>query len=425
MVSLRRGLAVLGFFLVAAGVRAVDVSAILETRLQVDNRFNRSARVLGEVWGDADLAGRDWQLHASWVGRMSSLPDDSGGRLYQGFLAKRWPWLNSVVRLGRFQRADVAGLYLLDGAQWDYQVGGWQVQWYGGRPVRLDHVRSVQADFAYGVNLSRRETVDWSLGGWRWSGYRLGVGFQGFRRNGDPSRRLQARGGVYGTWGSGRVWEVNLAAVYRFDRRRFEDVWFQGFVDLPQRFRFRGYYEYYRPRAPFPTFRERFVSAYALGEQSLLRLGLERRPKPSLRYFVVGQRATRADGFDGYGIRAGGDVGWRDHRWSVVYDYLEIGYDDAHSAYGQWRYVWNSRLESRLNVALRRERKLLYGDNWARGGEVGLRYLFSTATVVDLSVSYVANSRRRDDYVGAVRLVYYFDRFRPKQERETCAASCW
>lgn len=418
---MRRLLAGMGM-LVCGSVGAASLSAMLETKLQVDNRFNITPRVLGEVWGDAELleSGR-WRAHASWAGRLSSLSDDSGGRLYQAFWEGLLPRFQGTLRLGRFQRADLAGFYLLDGGQLDYRLKDWRVQWYGGRPLRLDHVRGIEGDSVFGVTLERDKAENRCWHGFCWQGYRTVFSYQEFR-NHRLSRRLQGNASVRGMWGDRRAWEMALSATYRFDRRHFEDVWFNGFIDLTPVLRFRANYEYYRPRSPFPTFRERFVSAYALGEQSLFRAELHHRPRPSLHYYLGGQRATKADGFDGYGLIGGGDYRWRDTVFALRYDFLEIGYDRAHSGYGQIRHALNSRLEAWINGAVRREEKLLYGVNWVRGGEAGFRYHIGSGWTVQTSLSYIANSRRRDDYVGTVRVIYYLDRFQPKGK--TCVWSC-
>ena len=419
----RQQIAVLGALLAAVwDCRAVDVSGTLEAKFQVDNRFNQSPAVVGELWGDGEIlsAARGWRAHFSWSGRLSSRGGDDGGKLYQAFVEKRWPFLGSALRLGRFQRTDVAGFYVLDGGQMDYRLKGWQVQWYGGRPVRMDHVRSIDGDVVYGVRVARRQLLNRKIGSLTLQDYEIGVGFQSFHAQG-VSRRLHGNAAIQGIWAD-RPWRGTLAATYRFDRQRFENVWFDGFVDLPWHLRFRTNYEYYHPRSPFPTFRERFVSAYALGEQSLFRAELHQRPTANWHYFIGGQRATKADGFDGYGLRAGGDYRIGDTTVAATYDYLRIGYDQAHSAYGQVRHAFNSRLEGWVNAALRREEKRLYGINWSRGGEGGVRYLLDSNLVLRLSLSYIANSRRRDDYVGAVRLIYYFDRFRPKAD--VCALFC-
>ncbi len=420
---MRRTLVLTGWMLMTGGAWGANISASLETKFQVDNRFNASPRFLGELWGDAEILSTqsDWRAHFSWAGRLSSLSDDSGGKLYQAFVEKHWKFLQSAVRLGRFQRADLSGLYFLDGGQLDYRIGDWRMQWYGGRPMRADNVRSLEGDSVHGVRLGYDRTVHRRWGALTWERYRFNAEYQAFRNNG-LSRRLQGAASLQGRIGDRRSWESTLTATYRFDRARFEDVWFSGFVDLTATLRFRTHYEYYRPRSPFPSFRERFTSAYALEEQSLFRAELHHRPTARLHYFIGGQRATKADGFDGFGIRGGGDYRWRDSTFALTWDYLEIGADRAHSGYARIVQAIDSRLEIWANAAVRREEKLLYGVNWARGGETGFRFLLDGNWVILTSLSYIANSRRKDDYVGAVRVIYYLDRFQPKGK--TCAWLC-
>ncbi|KXJ39403.1 MAG: hypothetical protein AXA67_02415 [Methylothermaceae bacteria B42] len=402
--------------LLPQAVFAFNVSATLEAKFQVDNRFTEDPRILGELWGDARLISlkQDWQMKISAAQRISSLANDSQGKLYQAFLEKHFTFLDSHLRLGRFQRTDVSGFYTLDGAQFDYRLSGWHWQFYGGNPHRMDQVQSVDGDYVFGVAGEYQQQLDWQWGWLTLSSFSFRSGFQQFR-NSRSSRRL--RGGVNYTGKlAGRPFETGLNTVYRFDRKAFEDVFFNLRLDLTDNLRFRSNYEYYRPRNPFPTFRERFVSAYALGEQSLFRAELHHRPTQNWHYFIGGQRATKVDGKDGYGLRAGGDASLPGQiRINLLYDFLELEQERAHSVYGGITQPVNSRLEWHLNAALRREDKLLYGVNWARGAEIGGRYMIDFSKVVILSFSYIANSKRRDDYVGALRFIYYLDRFMPKQ----------
>ena len=408
--------ALFALLMASSSAMALNVSATLETKFQVDNRFTENPRVLGEFWGDARLFShaQDWQMQVSATQRISSLANDSQGKLYQAFLDKHFQLLDSHLRLGRFQRTDVSGFYTLDGAQFDYRLSGWHWQLYGGSPHRMDHMQSVDGDYVFGVAGEYQQKLDWRWGWLTLSSFSFRSGFQQFK-NGRISRRL--RGGVnYTGTLAGRAFETGVNTLYRFDRHAFEDVFFNLRLDLTDNLRFRGNYEYYRPRNPFPTFRERFVSAYALGEQSLFRAELHHRPTGKLHYFIGGQRATKADGRDGHGIRAGSDLvlPW-EIRVNLLYGYLQLGEEQAHNVYGGITQPVTSRLEWHLNAALRREDKLFYGINWARGAEIGGRYMIDFSKVVILSFSYIANSKRRDDYVGALRFIYYFDRFTPKQ----------
>ncbi len=414
--SIRKAVLLLTVAVLPRAIFAFNISATMEAKFQVDNRFTVNPRILGELWGDARLISlkQDWQMKVSAAQRISSLANDSQGKLYQAFVEKHLRFLDSHLRLGRFQRTDVSGLYTLDGAQLDYRLAGWYWQFYGGSPHRIDHVQSADGDYVFGLAGEYRQDLHWQWGWLAFSGFTFRTGFQQFK-NSRLSRRLRGGANYTGKL-AGRPFETGLNAVYRFDRRNFEDVFFNFRLDVTDSLRFRSNYEYYRPKPPFPSFRERFVSAYALGEQSLFRAELHHRPARTWHYFIGGQRATKADGKDGHGIRAGGDLALPgDIRVNILYDFLQLEKERAHSAYGGIAQTLNSRLEWHLNAALRREEKLLYGINWARGAEIGGRYMLDYSKVIILSFSYIANSRRRDDYVGALRFIYYFDRFVPKQ----------
>ncbi len=405
----------LALWVLATSAQGVSLSAVLENKMQIDNRLTRNPRVLWELWGDVDLTSTKggWGAHLSWVNQVSSLSDNSGSRLYQAYWEKKLPNWGSNLRLGRFQRTDLSGFYILDGGQWDTQWNQWQLQAYGGQAKRFDQIFTADIDAIYGFSAAYSGTPDYRWGSMVWSGYHAQLGYQQVYHH-DTSRRIQASFSNQGLLGEKRFWEMNLSGTYHFDRTRLENVWFHGFADLTRTLRLRSNFEHYRPLNPLPSFRERFVYAYASGGQSLLRIDLQHSLLPKFSYFVGGQRSTREDSFEGLGIRGGFDYRLRSGRLSASYDWLKFGQDSAHSSYLHADHALNSRLEIWANTALRHEDKRLYGINWSYGGEGGFRYQINSAWAIITSLSYIANSQRKSDYIGAFRLIYYLDHFQPK-----------
>ena len=127
-----------------------------------------------------------------------------------------------------------------------------------------------------------------------------------------------------------------------------------------------------------------------------------------------GMWATR-EGDDGYG----GDVGttWRitpNLSLSGEFDDLGLGPDTARSLYTALSHTPNSRLQLRVNTAVRQEQKQFYGNNRAVGAEAEVRYLVKNNLVLQLAASQIWNSRLPDEYLGALQVIYYFDPFKPK-----------
>lgn len=442
----------------------------LRTKVQVDNRYTRSPNAFAEAWGQFLYDRPTDDLHGGldFLARTGTQPDGgAAAKLYQAFVDKGFADLNLRVKAGRFERTDNLGFYLLDGANLQYapRDSQWVVDAYAGRPTRIDHARSVDGEFVGGFEGRVKllpglgEAGDWMTldrvdlrGGYQYfrnqyrriraargaldanlqsgqvnTGVLLGdsgvpgatQGFANPFQDDKPSaevHRLYFAGNASGKLG---LWpksgyDLGLLGTFRADKARFEDVLLTAQVDLTEQLRFRGSYEYYRPREPFLTFREKFYSAYALGEQTLFRARVHHSPIEGFTYYVGGMGATR-QGRDGYG----GDIGASyfftpNFKLAGEFDYLGLGPEDAKSFYLSAAQNVNSQLQVKVNTALRFEQKLLYGDNRAIGAEAELFYMIKNNMVLNIAGSYIWNTRLPGEYLGAVQFIYYFDNFKPK-----------
>ena len=439
----------------------------IRSKLQTDNRYTGQADVFGEVWGQMGFehSGRDLRGAVDVMGHAGRFDFESGSRLYQGYVDKGYTALDSRVKLGRFERTDHLGFYLVDGGNWTYTPAGqnWTVEAYAGRPRRIDHVRSVEGDFVGGVEVRSHWVLNWGNGHWPgltsidWRG-----GYQRFAYSASDTRdplstqqavlngvqgvdasQLLADAGIPYTvpvtpaapspvadavdrWQMGSTlrghwraepysqYEVNVLGTYRSDQSRVENALTTAWLDLGKTVRWRGSYEYYRPREPFLTFRERFYSAYVLGEQTLMKSRVHYSPTERWTAYAGGMHATR-QGDDGYGGDAGVTCRITPNlSLSGEFDYLGLGVDQARSGYLALSHTVNSRLQLRLNTALRFEQKQFYGDNRAAGAEAEARYMVRNNWIVQLAASQIWNTRLPDEYLAAVQAIYYFDPFKPK-----------
>jgi hypothetical protein len=332
------------------------------------------------------------------------------------------------------------------------------VEAYAGRPSRIDHLRSVDGNFVGGfearthlapnlgddADLPTLETLDFR-GGYQY--FRNDVerdedpyyGYGAVAGALDPGAFLAAAGyanpaanpnnggvagenrlGFAGT-AAGRVqksgrhrYEFGALGTYRAELNLFENVLVNGQVDVADWLRLRSSWEYYRPRGPYLSFREKFYSAYAVGEQTLFRGRLDTRPAEGATAYVGGLYATR-EGDDGSGVDVGGSYRVLPQLAVLAeFDYLALGQEDAKSGYGSLIFTPNSRWQTRFNGAIRYEHKLLYGDNRALGAETELRYMLRSDIILEFAGSYIWNTRLKDEYLGAVQVIYYFESFRPK-----------
>lgn len=440
-------------------------------KAQIDNRYTHSALGFGETAGQFYIDAPESALRGAidFVARTTEMNQGGQGgyaQLYQGFLDWGWAEWESRMKLGRFQRTDQLGFYLLDGATWNYlpKNASWSYELYAGRPSRFDHFLSTKGQWIAGMEgqgrwpldihlLSGRMTLDtveirtgyqhsenaaspltktvdypqvgtssFNLGQFL-KGVGLGytiphsIGSSRFsEQHGTGVDRIGWSTTAVGKWpliDEGGKYEVGVAGTFRADRAQLENIVTTAQWDVVEGMRFRGSYEYYQPRQPYFTFREKFYSTYALGEQTLLRTHVHITPTKGFTYYLGGMRATR-QGEDGYGADIGGRYAFTPNMSVLAeLDELSLGQDHATSGYMSFIHTPYSQLEWRLNGALRYEEKALYGDNRALGAEGELRYLFRYNVVFHLAGSYIWNTRTPDEYLGAVQITYYFDPFRP------------
>jgi hypothetical protein len=456
--------------MVAPAAPCDNWSGSLRTKAQVDNRYTREPRTFGELWGQFLYDSFDSDLHGGldFLVRTGTQPDGgTSGKLYQAFVDKGFADLGLRVKGGRFQRTDNLGFYLLDGANVEFSPkdSGWALEAYAGHPNRIDHARSVDGEFVGGFEGRTRFAPalggadDWATlesvdlrGGYQYFRNRFNRVVRDFTAGSNAGQTGRVNTGVLlgdsgipgallglgpllrNRTGSGDVhrlyfagnaagklnlwqrsgYDFGLLGTFRPDQARFEDVLVTGQVDLTEQLRFRGSYEYYRPREPFLTFREKFYSAYALGEQTLFRVRVHHSPLDGFTYYFGGMGATR-EGRDGYGGDAGASYFFTPNfKLAGEFDYLTLGPEDAKSFYTSAAYTVNSQLQFKVNTALRFEHKLLYGNNRAVGAEGELFYMIQNNIVLNVAGSYIWNTRLPGEYLGAVQFIYYFDNFKPK-----------
>jgi hypothetical protein len=446
----------------------------VRSKVQVDNRYTlQDPQVFGELWAQAIYKNSRNDLNGAMelMTRTGAQPDGGGtAAVYQAFVEKGFRSLNTRVKLGRFLRADNLGLYLVDGGAVAYAPAddGWGFDAYAGRPGRYNHAVGVEGNFIGGLEGRARWTPDW---GWGSEGPSLSLidvrgGYQYFRRDlpqnafdyfpsagwgyaggnvnpaaliGDTGLQGAVAGGMpafvglkpwgnslqrlyFATTGAGRLglwrnsdYELGVVGTYRADRGEFENTRFNGQLDLTETVRIRGSYEHFQPRVPILTFRERFFSAYALGEQTLARTRIHHAPLKDFNYYVGGLASSRR-GFDGYGGELGANYAFNPNFGLLgQFDYLSLGPEHASSFYFSSLHTVNSRLQMRVNTALRFEDKMLYGFNRTVGAEFEAFYMLRNNLVLNVAGSYVWYTRILDEYLGAVQVIYYFDNFKPKE----------
>jgi hypothetical protein len=425
----------------------------IRSKLQTDNRYDRDGDYTGEVWGDFTYANTDYDVTGRFAGisRLSTDIYSNRFQFYQAYLEKKLDKLPLTLKGGRFEKSDSLGLYLVDGASGTYQFRGQplSMEFYAGRPVRIDHVRSVKGSWVAGVEEMMRLTPHIAYGGNRVyiDSADIRVGLQVLQREydsaldptftrqfvnqdfdvveeevplDDSQTTYRLNGGLRlagHLLNNQKPYELFLQGSYAIESERFENIMLDAWWDAYKNVRVRNYFEAYRLRQPFVTFRDRFYAAYALGQQQVWRGMAEHKFNDTMRYSVGVQYANRDEGYNGYGVQSAINYVIRPGlNVNGQVDHLELSNgENATSIYLTGISAFNEKTRVALNLAWRLEDKLLYGENMAKGVETEVQYMLKSSIVLRLSASYIANSAINNEYLGAFQLTYFYDRFQATQ----------
>lgn len=245
----------------------------------------------------------------------------------------------------------------------------------------------------------------------------LGMPIQTFRKRNLTTYRYNAATHLAGNFLGEKPFEIYLKGSYASEKSRLENVLLDAWWDICKNVRLRNYYEAYRPLQPYVTFRDRFYSAYALGEQEIWRGAFEHRFSSNLRYSLGVQTANRKTGYDGYGANASISYQFKPNiTWQGTADYLELSSGEyATSFYLSHSHALDSKNRYSLNLAFRDEEKSLYGKNFAAGFEGEWQTMIKNNWILSLKGSYIENSALRSEYLGMMQMTYYFDYFQAKK----------
>lgn len=428
----------------------------VRTKVQTDNRYNLDGDYTGEVWGQMVYTNPNQKINGnmSVLSRLSTDIYRDRQEVYQAFAEKKFDRVPLTLRGGRFEKSDNLGLYLVDGAVAKYQLSQpISVEVYGGRPLRIDHVQSIRGSLVAGVESLFQLTPHFTSGVLGLDNTDVGLGMQTVERNEisviqntNPelvvdenfdvventnistsqinktltTYRFNSHAHLKGyLLNAEKPFEMYIKGSYASEKNRLENVFVDTWWDVFKDMRLRNYYEAYRPQQYFVTFRDRFYSAYALGEQQIWRGSMEQRYSQRLRYSAGIQFADREIGESGQGYNANISYQWQPNLTTqATVDYLELsGGDYAASLYLSNTHAIDSKNRYSVNFALREEQKSLYGENVAAGIETEWQTMVKNNWVVALKASYInnTNDNARNEYLGSAQLTYYFDYFQAKK----------
>ena len=245
----------------------------------------------------------------------------------------------------------------------------------------------------------------------------LGMPTQTLRKRTLTTYRYNASTHLTGNLLGEKPFEIYLKGSYANEKRRLENVFVDAWWNVFKNVRLRNYYEAYRPVQPYVTFRDRFYSAYALGEQQIWRGSVEHRFSSDLRYSAGVQVANRPTGYDGKGVNASVSYQFKPNiTWQGTVDYLELNSGEyATSFYVSHTHALDSKNRYSVNLAFRDEQKSLHPENFATGIETEWQTMIKNNWVVAVKASYINNSQLTNEYLASMQFTYYFDYFQAKK----------
>ncbi len=402
-------------------------SGVLKSKTQIDNRNPDDSEFFSKVWGSLEVFdNKSWHGGLDFVSRLSDGKRDFEADIYQLYVQKEFKDYGSTIKGGRFQRADSLGYYAVDGVNYQYDnyddngKNGYSLQFYAGVPRRLEDVRSVSGNWLYGIEAQWNKNIAWKSENITLDDVYFRGGFQQFADD-DVSTRLSMSSTVAGSFPKKYLhgYELSLMGTYETSTSTFEDFMVSAMLDLTEDIRIRTSYELYHPRNPYTTFREKFYSEYSFGRQDLLRVSVNNQLNDYFEYHFGFKRARRSEGdFIGYGGNAGFSYDYiRDLSLAAEVDFLELGEEKSENLYLSADYTVNADLKAGLNIALANNKRQLYGNNESVGIELNTQYRIYNSLFLKLSGSHIWYSEIENEYLGAVQVTWYLDRFIPKAEK--------
>ena len=354
----------------------------LKTKVQADNRYSRytdETRTFGEIWGNVEVFdNKSWRLALDFVSR-ESVETGFEAEIFQLYVEKEFVSLDGQIKIGRFQRADSLGFYSLDGADVQYKMPdkGLRFNFYAGRPIRQEDVRSVSGEWLYGFELHSFQMVNWQNSILPIDTWSTRIGFQQFHSQ-YTSTQLSVGNVLQGQFQHDYLYAYELSFMATLDAENgtFEELLSSVALDVTESSRIRLNYAIYEPKLFFPTFKERFYSSYYQGKQDLLSLNFTQSINSTFSYHVGGKRAEReGKKYIGYGFDTGLKSDYfSDWRLTADFDMLEFGESSSYNLYFSSQYSLSTQTLVTLNLAYSLDKSALYDENKAAGTELKFRY---------------------------------------------------
>lgn len=409
--------------------------ASVNSSIQSDNRFSSDNSIsadalLSYAYDDAD---NDFHSRVNFLIRESDYSFQRGNELYELSIEKGWAEYNTRIKAGRFERSDNLGFYFLDGLNLTYQntQKDLSVEFYMGKPGRIDDVSSISGDYLFGMELFSHNENNWhnKLLALVIDSWDIRFGLQKIKYD-IAAHRVNL---AVNTEGSSQTpekeshcsfdcqrFKSQLLLTYHTEADKIEDLFVDVRIPVSQDLRLRFSYEYYQPEVDNnPGFRELFYSYYAFGNQKISQINVDYFVNKQISIFAQYIHSNREIGDKGLGYASGIKIrkpfyNTLDIDISLSVDSVELGNNTLDSVYFNLDHHFNSRLNVQLDSIYREEKKQLFGNNRVLGLNGKINYMAKNDLIFSFESREINNSRLRNEHLTRISMTYYFDNFKAK-----------
>ncbi len=339
--------------------------------------------------------------------------DDNEQKLYQLYLDKKLDGLIKSYRFGRLERFDSLGAYTLDGALAKAKHNDVLLNFYAGKPSRIDDFSSVHGDSLYGFDFHFQEiSMPLSDSGLLFDSAVSWFGLQQIEEDAEHETRLNL-----GFSGNGELqaavsydFTVEFNTTYLLTENYAEQLQLKLYSQVNDNNRIQFDYATFTLTEASLSFTQQFYSVYAAGRQSILTGSYYYNQNSNTQWIAKGRTVLREYGKKGYGLSLGSEFhDYSGEAFQLQMDYMQLSEDQFISLYAKTNRSVSALIKSNFTAAVQSQNKWLTGNNQAIALEANLQQKLNPGLYFTFSLSGVWNSHLNDEYQFGLKLSYQFD----------------
>jgi len=384
------------------------VSGRLDTQLEIDHtRYASTSRI--EEQAEINWLNKTNNMKAGFQFDLEREENKNSAEVRQLFISKKSSVFNYT--LGRFNRSDSLGYYMLDGMVFTYHQKNWDAGFHSGKPLQIEDYNTVDADSIYGVDINHHASYKRTSLIHRLDSY---IGWQQIHNNKEQNY-------IHWELSSDGELDKNLfdqlemvfSGSYITENKYFESINAVVQAHSEDYGLARISFLTWQPEQADLSFKEQFYSVYANGSQSVLQADFFRNYKWNKQYYIRGRKVWREYGNNGYGVSVGFDKKKNDNKniaWKTQWDSLILQDDYIHSLYLGVNKNISATLRAYLNTAVQYQHKQQTAENnTTLALEARAEHMLNSSLFVDFNARYIYNSNLKNEYRFGFNLSYRFD----------------